>query len=1429
MPGAWKTIRVFISSTFRDMQAERDHLVRFVFPRLREELLKWRIHLVDVDLRWGVTSEQDAVEVCQEIIDECRPRFLCILGGRYGWTPPGREESITAQEIRYAVLHRLDIKEYRFFYFRNPRMTAAIPESAARAGGYREFPPPEEVEEYGRDQAEMRARRRAEKLEALKEEVIKAGYEPFIYPARWDRAQQRLADLKAFGDRVYADLLWSINDEFGEAVPVELDEFASENAAMEAFIQERVERYVVGSRHGLLEELTAFAEGKGPPNVLGVTGSPGSGKSALLARFYLDYFGPEHKTGHFQDLVIPHFIGASPGSTDLRRTLRRFCHELAQAVGLQVEISQDLQELLQKFPDLLKQAAASRRVVLLLDALNQLDAADNAHAMYWLPYDLPPHVRVIVSSLEHPALHALHRRGKERVREAKLESLGSEDRLAILTGFLNRYRKRMTEEQITALLGKEESGNPLYLLTALEELRTLGTYEEITKRIEELPGQVPKLFQWIFERLESDPDFQDPKGRPLGLELVSGFASLLGVSRYGLSQMELAELLAPGDPQAEPPIIPDPQGNVAALLRLLRPYLMQRGKMLDFYHSQVKEAVEGKYLKGEERLFASHRRLSGFFHAKADPYQDNSWIGGHPRGLSLLPYHLFCAQKWSRLCQVLTDVRFLEINFRARISQDLLANYQLTLAEGSKLPLSLRTIVEEFGQFVFHQRHFLERYPHLVCQEGSNQNYWQSVKSKAKESFESGKETRPWLCLRWSLELASRSKATLEAHSAAVSACAFSPANDLIVTGETDIEDFREEFTASDSYSDPWKVCDSKIKLHLFPWVSYQELETDTCKGGVSSLDFSRDGQYLAVGVWDGKVRYFDSCSFACLKEYKVSEEGISCCRFSPNGRFLACCSRDISRYSKNKLDVTLKVIDLQEQEIITFYLSDIGGLYSCDWSSDGKLIAAGHENGNVSIFDFSTRKELYCFKALKSGPVYSCRFNPLNNSLVVGGHDYSLCIWNISDPDKKQFLKEHNNTILSVAISPNGRIIASGSLDQTIKLWDGISQKCLVTIHGHSGMVLSLCFSADNKYLCSGGEDKRTRIWEIETILQATGQEHDLGLMDHADLSPDADELVVAFSSGVINRYGVDLGKKLISSIASTDRKILIKYLDNNKNIIFGTKSQDQGRKSYPLIVWQENNQVLIPINNSQPPIPDFEMALWKVTYDWIRCHTVPDRDLAFLISATRIGIFSMKDFAINDIFEYRTIMHPYTKTYAASPDGKFILMGDDEGNLWEFDLSLRRHLDKIGRFVSYVNDASYSFDGESIALCTGTKERKRSQYGTGDWQEYRTEVHLINKSTKQIDLLRGHSPTSDVVACKFLGDGCHLATGTSNGELFVWNLNKMTPVFVTFIEGGINKIAAVQNCILTFNRYKLMIHILHSEITKNKQRWWQFWKYLL
>src|ERR1700730_3519267 len=101
MPGFWKTIRVFISSTFRDMHAERDHLVKVVFPALRERLEKYRIQLIDIDLRWGGTNEdainQKTLGMCLHWIFESRPYFLGMLGDLYGTRNTGFSQATVGQ------------------------------------------------------------------------------------------------------------------------------------------------------------------------------------------------------------------------------------------------------------------------------------------------------------------------------------------------------------------------------------------------------------------------------------------------------------------------------------------------------------------------------------------------------------------------------------------------------------------------------------------------------------------------------------------------------------------------------------------------------------------------------------------------------------------------------------------------------------------------------------------------------------------------------------------------------------------------------------------------------------------------------------------------------------------------------------------------------------------------------------------------------------------------------------------------------------------------------------------------------------------------------------------------------------------------------------------------------------------------------------
>jgi hypothetical protein len=107
MTQTWRTVRVFISSTFRDIHAERNHLVRIVFPELKERCRKRHVQLIDIDMRWGLTEEQTigggALDICLDEIDSCRPYFLGLLGHRYGFVPPGYDHSITAKRFILGV------------------------------------------------------------------------------------------------------------------------------------------------------------------------------------------------------------------------------------------------------------------------------------------------------------------------------------------------------------------------------------------------------------------------------------------------------------------------------------------------------------------------------------------------------------------------------------------------------------------------------------------------------------------------------------------------------------------------------------------------------------------------------------------------------------------------------------------------------------------------------------------------------------------------------------------------------------------------------------------------------------------------------------------------------------------------------------------------------------------------------------------------------------------------------------------------------------------------------------------------------------------------------------------------------------------------------------------------------------------------------
>ncbi|KPK41246.1 MAG: hypothetical protein AMK72_15430 [Planctomycetes bacterium SM23_25] len=427
MPTTWKAVRVFISSTFRDMHAERDHLVKVVFPELRERLEAHHIHLIDIDLRWGVTAEQAdndrVLDLCLDQIDRCRPFFVGILGRRYGWVPAELPEmdqvrygwvqavtgkSITELEILHGVLRNPQLRGHAVFLFRKGHFLADVPEEIRR---------------------QVYEDEHAEKLGALQEEIRAYCREhdaPFHeYDCEWDGSKPnpedgtrgRVVGLEQFGRWVADDLWAAIATEHPQilkeaAPPAQAgtdDWLAEEQDYHERFIESRTQVYI---DRGKIQVLLAHYLESAATQPLVLVGGSGTGKSAILGTLFKHY-----RKQHGDELVLPHFVGASPSSTDLPLMLRRFCHALRSHFGLAEPIEhgdqgdeaaqghpaprtvpEDAERLPGAFGEFLEAVPEDRRAVLIIDAVNELNEAGHAHEMHWLPAELQPNVKIIVSS-----------------------------------------------------------------------------------------------------------------------------------------------------------------------------------------------------------------------------------------------------------------------------------------------------------------------------------------------------------------------------------------------------------------------------------------------------------------------------------------------------------------------------------------------------------------------------------------------------------------------------------------------------------------------------------------------------------------------------------------------------------------------------------------------------------------------------------------------------------------------------------------------------------------------------------------------------------------------------------------------------------------------------------------------------------------------
>jgi nephrocystin-3 len=637
-------VRVFVSSTFLDMQDERDELVGTTFLDLRRQFRERGVELLEVDLRWGVTEQDVTLDVCLREVDRCKPYFIGLLGQRYGTLVTDSEltpelvadfpvlsgavgRSLTEIEIMQGVLNDPDTAKRALFFERDPAWLDTLDQE--RRASFEEHSEPARA-----------------KLADLKTRISNSVATVHEYKTPKD-----------VGDAVKAALSAALDASFPQADAP--DAFTQTHRLHAAYARDRLGPHIGAELY--LDRLDEWMSQADAPPLL-ITGASGGGKSKLLAKWLQ---ARRAKSGN--DIMFAHYLGASPDSADPMQLMRRLWEHLNRATGESVDFPSGDPALMEGDPDLMEVASrlapriaqanvvAERNDCHILIALDGLDKLTSDSSLRWLPSVLPPRVKLVASSLDGEAKSAALARGWSALEIKPLDAAGQSTFIASTLKLWGKSDLPPARKQ--RILAHPLAGLPLFLKTVLEELRVSATNAVLDARLVNYlkARAMPDLFAHVLERLEHE----------CGQALVERALSLIEASRAGLEEAEIIAITG-ATPLAW-----------AKLRNGLGDSLRDQVGRVAFSHDYLSQAVKARYLPTDDKRRAAHLAIADQFE-KREP---------DARQAEELPYQLRTAEAWDRLERLLVDLdRFRSLSMH---EYGQLLTYWLSLKAAGRDPETL--------------------------------------------------------------------------------------------------------------------------------------------------------------------------------------------------------------------------------------------------------------------------------------------------------------------------------------------------------------------------------------------------------------------------------------------------------------------------------------------------------------------------------------------------------------------------------------------------------------------------------------------------------------------------------------------------------------------------------------------------------------------
>ena len=701
----WKNVYIFISSTFNDMHAERDYLVKRVFPDLSAWCAQRKLRLYDVDLRWGI-SEEDAlknkrvVDICLSNIDNCRPFFLSFLGQRRGWQPTSEEisnetfdkfpnlkkeagkRSITELEIIHAIksfsdnhISQKSINNPLFFFRESDYLknaTATVPELKKI---YTNYSNEKSINQIETEDAI---------LSGFKNEMIESGYFCRSYSAVWD-SREKTPELGYLNDsktdftigrlvNLTADkkpLKHIILDELKRLISIEynrepelktLSSLEKELMQQDLFLTSQTALYI--PEKNSINTLNLYLHNSDQKLLL-IKAKAGMGKTTFLANFISKLF--KNNTPN----IFYRFLGVSDNSMTVQNVISSIYQELIFKKFIsQSDLPKNPLNNTREFLIVLGKAAKHQKILLFLDGLNQIDG-NIVNNFDFLSSELPSNIKITATIKSGENENDLFIEKKQNQGALILDYSAfnnAEKKKALINEYLSGFLKTIDEHQLFAITNLSNSNNPLFLKILLNELRIYGSFEGLIKKISLSFGNSPEsAFTAVLDRLEKDPAYT-PIPPNEAVPIIFGHMS---VTRRGLPIRCIIDIFKNiyGDKYSEEQIT----DTFFLYVNQLRNFIIMRDGLFGFFYESVKKACALKY---NSLINTEHSRLISILQSYADPSNKKLWNGLDLFAFNELIFHIYSLNP-TKAEEILCDFTFLKSKINTSGIHELLNDFAL--------------------------------------------------------------------------------------------------------------------------------------------------------------------------------------------------------------------------------------------------------------------------------------------------------------------------------------------------------------------------------------------------------------------------------------------------------------------------------------------------------------------------------------------------------------------------------------------------------------------------------------------------------------------------------------------------------------------------------------------------------------------------------